>query len=157
LEARVDTYCLAQINIARACASLQDPRMRDFIARLEAINELAERSPGFIWRLKAEDGRASSYVRVFDDDRILINMSTWQSLEALRAYVYRSEHADLLRQRARWFAPMPGPALALWWVRTGSVVTVEQGRERLALLASHGPTPAAFTFKNSFGVTLAEH
>lgn len=88
--------------------------MHDFVARLEEINQLAERSPGFIWRLKAEDGRSSSYVQAFDDDRILINMSTWQSIEALRAYVYRSEHAQLLRQRAQWFVPMPEPALALW-------------------------------------------
>jgi hypothetical protein len=151
METRVDTYCLAQINIARARAPLHDAQMRDFVARLEEINQVAERSPGFIWRLKADDGRSSSYVLAFDDDRMLINMSTWQSLEALREYVYRSEHAQLLRQRARWFVPMPGPALALWWVKLGSIVTLEQGRERLALLASHGPTAAAFSFKTSFG------
>lgn len=151
----MNAYCLAQINIARGRAPIDDASMRGFAARLEEINQLAERSPGFIWRLKAEGGRSSSYVRAFDDPCMLINLSLWTSLTALREYVYHSDHVQLLRARASWFVPMSGPAVALWWVPSGSVISLEHGRERLAMLATLGPTPAAFTFKRPFPAPTA--
>jgi hypothetical protein len=111
---------LAQINIARARAPLTDPLMADFVTQLDAVNAVAEGSPGFLWRLKADDGSPSSYVKFSDNDRIIVNMSVWESIEALEAYVYRVQaHADVFRNRRRWFEPIPGPQVALWWVPAG--------------------------------------
>ena len=143
------SHHLAQINIARMHAPLDDPLMAGFVAQLDPVNALADQSPGFVWRLQDEAGDATS-IRVFDDDRILVNMSVWETMEALRDYVYRSGHLGVLRDRKRWFEPPDGPYLALWWIPAGHVPTPEEGRQHLDHLRRHGPTPEAFTFKSLF-------
>ena len=143
-------YHLAQINVAWALASLNDPLMADFVAQLDAINAIAEQSPGFVWRLKTADGGASSYIRAFEDERMLINMSVWDSLEVLQQYVYRSQHGSVFRDRRKWFEPLASPSVTLWWIRAGLLPTAAEGRERLEALARNGPTPYAFTFKQPF-------
>jgi Domain of unknown function (DUF3291) len=40
---------LAQVNIGRARGTVTDPVMQGFVPRLEEINALAERTPGFVW------------------------------------------------------------------------------------------------------------
>src|SRR2546422_8033077 len=106
---------LAQINIGRMKAPLEDPAMAGFVARLDDINALADRSSGFVWRLQTEEGNAT-YLRPFDDERIIVNMSVWESIDALRAYVYGSAHAEVLRQRREWFEKFDRVFLALWWI-----------------------------------------
>jgi hypothetical protein len=130
-------------------APLHDPIMAGFVAQLAHINAVADASPGFVWRLQTEDGDATA-VRAFDDERILVNMSLWESLEALHAYVYRSAHVGPLRERRQWFEPMEGPVLVLWWIEAGHVPTVLEAKQRLAVLAANGPTPEAFTFRQPF-------
>jgi hypothetical protein len=143
------TYHLAQVNVARMLAPLDDPLMAEFVAQLDAINALADASPGFVWRLQTADGDATS-VRAYDDPRILVNMSVWRSLEALSAYVYASAHRGVMRRRREWFARFDGPYMALWWVPAGEIPRVEEARERLEHLRAHGPTLAAFTFAAPF-------
>ncbi len=147
------SHHLAQINIARMLAPLDDPLMAGFVEQLDPINALADRSLGFVWRLQDEAGDATS-IRVFEDESILVNMSVWESMEALQDYVYRSRHLGLLRDRKRWFALPDGPHLALWWVPAGHLPTPEQGKGRLEHLRRHGPTPEAFTFKQPFAVPV---
>ncbi len=142
-------YHLAQINIARMLAPLDDPMMADFVAELDPVNALAEESPGFVWRLQSEEGDATAF-RVFEDDHILVNMSVWESLDALQQYVYRSRHLDVLRDRKRWFELPDKPHAALWWVVAGHHPTPEEGKARLIHLQRHGPSPEAFTFKQPF-------
>lgn len=139
-------YDIAQINIGRIRAPLEDPLMAGFVERLAEINALAEQSPGFVWRLQTPAGDAT-YLRPYDDDRILINMSVWESAEALKTYAYRSAHAELLRQRQQWFEPFTGAYLALWWVPVGHRPGVDEAKKRLAHLNQHGPSQFAFTFK----------
>jgi lipoprotein signal peptidase len=142
-------YQLAQANIARVRAPLDDPSMQEFVAQLNAVNAVADRSTGFVWRLKTEAGDATG-IRAYDDDRILFNMSVWESLEALHDYVYQSEHLRPLRARRQWFDPMPGPSLVLWWVPAGHVPSIEEAKARFALLEANGPCPDAFTFRQPF-------
>ena len=149
----VVNYHLAQINIARMVAPLTDPMMAGFVNQLDAINALAEESPGFIWRLQTEDGDATA-LRVFDDERILVNMSVWETVEALYEYTYRAGHAGVFRDRKQWFERLVGPHLALWWIPAGHTPSPEEGKQRLALLAAQGPTPEAFTFKHRFQAQL---
>ena len=141
-------YQLAQVNIARARASLDDEVMQSFVARLDEINALAEASPGFVWRLKADEGQSSSYLRPYDDERMLVNMSVWESVEALKAFTYRTVHAELLRDRKSWFEKFEGAYLALWWVPEGHTPGIDEMKQRLAHLEEHGPSQYAFTFKN---------
>jgi Domain of unknown function (DUF3291) len=140
---------LAQVNIATVRAPLDSPQLAGFVAGLEPINRLADGSPGFVWRLQTPEGDATA-LRVFDDQRIMINLSVWESLEALWNFVYASRHLDLLRRRREWFDRVAGAYLALWWVPAGHVPTVEEAKDRLELLARRGPSPEAFTFREPF-------
>ena len=145
----VTRLLLAQINNARTQAPLDDPCMSAFTARLASINRLAEESPGFVWRLQGEEGDATA-LRVFADPMLLVNMSVWESYEALKTYVYRSAHRELLRDRQRWFGRLETAHLALWWIPAGTLPGLEEARERLALIAAAGPGPGAFTFSTFY-------
>ena len=140
---------LAQVNIARMKAPLDSPTMAGFVTRLDEINALADGSPGFVWRLQTAEGNAT-YLRPYDDDRILFNMSVWETIESLRAYVYQSAHVELLRHRQEWFDRFDGVYVALWWVPAGHRPSVDEAKKRLAHLEEKGATPFAFTFKETF-------
>ena len=142
-------YHLAQINIGRILGPLDGPVMAGFMARLDELNALADGSPGFVWRLQTEVGNATA-LRPYNDERVLLNMSVWATLEDLRQYVYRSAHRELLAQRKDWFDPFEKPYLALWWVPAGHIPSVAEGTQRLARLQASGETAEAFTFKQSF-------
>jgi Domain of unknown function (DUF3291) len=145
----VTRFHLAQANIGRIRAPLEDPIMQGFRSQLDPINALADRSPGFVWRLQTEDGNAMA-IRPFADERMAINMSVWESLEALQQFVYRSAHVGPLRDRKQWFEPIEGPILVLWWIPAGHVPTVAEALTRLEHLKQHGPSPDAFTFRMPF-------
>jgi hypothetical protein len=138
-------FHLAQLNIARVKAPLDHPSMEGFVSRLPTVNALAEASPGFVWRLQTEAGDATS-LRPYDDPALIVNMSVWESPEALRAFVYRSGHSEPLRMRQQWFEPMPKPFQAMWWIPAGHLPTVAEGKARLAFLAAHGDSDVAFGF-----------
>lgn len=142
-------YHLAQINIARMLAPIDDPLMADFVARLAPINALAEESPGYVWRLQSESGDATS-IKVYDDEMIIINLTVWESPEALRQYVYKSAHSDVMRERRRWFEKFDGPYYAMWWVAAEHLPSPQEGKERLEHLRQHGETAFAFSFKRIF-------
>jgi hypothetical protein len=145
----VPDFHLAQVNIARMNAPLDSAEMADFVARIAEINALADASAGFVWRLATEQGDAT-YLRPYDDDRILFNMSVWRSVEHLRAYVYGSAHTEVMRRRHRWFSKLDDAYLALWWVPAGHVPSIDEAKSRLAHLDREGPSPSAFTFKKLF-------
>src|SRR5947209_10625785 len=109
-------YRLAQVNIARMLAPLSDAVMAEFVARLDEINALADGTPGFVWRLQTEEGNATA-LHPFEDERILVNMSVWESIDALHQFVYRSTHTELLQQRRDWFHMMSTPIFVMWWVK----------------------------------------
>jgi len=142
-------FHIAQFNTARALAPLDDPRLAEFVARLDEINALAERSPGFVWRLQDDSGNATA-IRPFADPRRLVNLSLWESIEALFDYAYKSAHREVLRQRKQWFEYPSGPHLVLWWCPAGARPTVDEAQARLEHLADHGPSAHAFTFKDRF-------
>ena len=142
-------YHLAQVNIARMLAPIGDPLMAEFVAQLDPINAVADGSPGFIWRLQTAEGNATS-LQAYPDPYIILNMSVWDSLEALTAFVYASAHRPVMARRRQWFARFDGSYTALWWVAAGHIPGVEEARERLDHLRAHGPTPFAFSFKQAF-------
>ena len=143
-------YHLAQVNIGRLRAAVDDPIMSGFKNQLEPINALADSSPGFVWRLQTESGDATAIKPYPDDALMAINMSVWESLEALQLFVYKSAHLSPLRDRKQWFEPLEGPILALWWIPGGHIPTVAEALARLDHLKQHGPTAHAFTFRAPF-------
>lgn len=139
---------LAQLNIATMKESLESPSMADFVANLGRINQLAENSPGFVWRLQDEEGDATA-IRPFGPE-VLVNLSVWADVESLSQYAFRSAHTEIMRRRREWFERMEDAYAVLWWVPAGHRPTVTEAAERLALLRNSGPTPQAFTFRQAF-------
>jgi hypothetical protein len=140
---------LAQLNVGRLRAPTDHPLVAEFMEALDPINALAERSPGFVWRFQTEEGNATAE-RPFPDDQIVINLSTWESVEALADFVFRTEHVDYLRRRREWFERMDEVITVLWWVPAGHEPTPAEAIERLEHLRAHGPAPDAFTFRRPF-------
>jgi len=140
---------LAQVNIALPREPLDAPLLADFVADLEPVNAAADAAPGFVWRLQTDDGDATG-IRAFGDDRLIVNLSVWESVEALRAFVSGARHLAVLRRRREWFEQAAEDHLALWWVPAGHEPPVHEAEERLALLRRDGPSPAAFTLRSPF-------
>ncbi|HWF47228.1 MAG TPA: DUF3291 domain-containing protein [Bryobacteraceae bacterium] len=140
---------LAQINIGRLVAPLDDPRIAEFVALLDPVNALADRSPGFVWRLQSDNGNATEFA-YNDDPFMILNMSVWESVDALRQYIYAGRHIDVLRQRQKWFEKADRATYCLWWIPAGHRPTVGEGRARLEHYQEHGATPFSFWFSQLF-------
>lgn len=143
-------YHLAQINIAKMLAPIDSPTMADFAENLDHINALAEKSEGFVWRLKDEDSNDATSLKVFDDDFIIVNMSVWCSLDDLFKFTYASEHVEIFKRRKEWFHKMTDMHMAFWYIEKGKFPSTLVANERLKYLNVHGETPFAFTFKSRF-------
>ena len=148
-------YQLAQLNIASMKAPLDSPELKDFVDNLDRINALAESSPGFAWRLKG-DGNDATSLRPLGDN-VLVNMSVWRDVEALKAYVYGTAHSQIMRRRREWFTRMKEAYLALWWVPAGHEPTVAEAVAKLEHLRKHGPSAEAFTFGEAFAAPDARN
>ena len=142
-------YHLAQLNIARMKTSMDDPAMADFVDALDPVNASAEARRGFVWRLKDEGGNATSF-RIFDDDRWLVNMSVWESLQSLRDFIASTGHLRIMRRRGEWFETLAEATTVLWWVPRGHTPTLDEAVQRLEHLRHHGPSEKAFGFANAF-------
>ncbi|MEM1176171.1 MAG: DUF3291 domain-containing protein [Pseudomonadota bacterium] len=143
------THHLAQANIAVSRYSMDAPEMLGFTGRLDEINSLADGSPGFVWRATGDDVDAAARA-AFDEPRLLFNLTLWDSFDALNDYVYRSAHAEVLRQRAQWFDRGDRAGFVLWWIPAGSLPTIDDTRRRFESLWTQGPTADAFTFRHPF-------
>ena len=144
----MSAYELAQLNVAHMKEPLESPSMADFVANLDRINALAESSPGFVWRLKTDDGNATA-LRPLGEET-LINVSVWKDVEALNKYVYQSAHVEIMRRRKEWFERMREAYVVLWWIPRGHRPTVTEAIAKLDLLRAKGPTQDAFTFRSAF-------
>jgi hypothetical protein len=140
---------LAQVNVMQLKAPLDSAQLQPFVAALEPVNALADQAPGFVWRLQSEEGDATAF-RMFGDDMLLVNMSTWRSLQALTDYVYRSAHVEIMRRRREFALPIADAYVALWWVRAGERPTVRQAEARLRYLRANGPSAFAFGVRTPF-------
>ena len=147
---------LAQLNVGRLVDHPDSPAVAEFIAALPAINLLGESSPGFIWRLKDDDGAGALEQRFpghEDDERFIVNLTVWTDFESLRHFATRSGHAMYLRRRQEWFEKAPEPTTVLWWIEEGHIPGLDEAAERLAQLRENGPIPVAFDMKITFPPT----
>jgi hypothetical protein len=141
---------IAQVNASLPREPLDSQRLAEFVAALDPVNAVGDAATGFVWRLQTEDGNATA-VRFLDDDRIIVNLTVWESVEALGDFVFRNgAHREVLRRRRHWFVPPTHAMTALWWIPAGTLPTVADAEQRLLHLREHGPTRYAFTFRESF-------
>lgn len=140
---------LAQLNIGKLLQPIDHPQIADFVQNLEQINQQAEQSKGFVWRLKDESGNATA-IKEFPDPLMILNLSVWESVEDLKNFVYRSEHLNFYLRRSEWFEPHQAPHMVLWWIPAGHIPTPTEALERLEYLQQHGESEYAFTFRKIF-------
>lgn len=151
---------LAQVNLGHLVAPLDDPRLADFMAALDPVNAVADKAPGFLWRLQTDEGNATG-VEAFGWDAgesagVIVNMSVWTDLESLKAFVASDLHRAVLLRRNNWFQPIREAKVACWWVPAGRRPSTLQAEERVRHLREHGPTPFAFTLRHSFPSPVAD-
>jgi Domain of unknown function (DUF3291) len=145
----MEDFQLAQVNIGRLLAPIDDPQIAGFVAELDSINALADSSPGFIWRLKSDEGNATD-IAYDDDPFVIVNMSVWTSPDALKDYVYSSRHVEIFKQRRSWFERADKPHYCLWWIPAGHIPTVAEARERLEHYQTHVATQHSFWFSQLY-------
>jgi hypothetical protein len=139
---------LAEVNVALPRAPLDAAVMAGFLKAIDDVNWLADRSAGFVWRLRPRHGPVT--FATLGDDEVIVTLSVWTHFEALAQYVHRSAHGLFMQRRNRWFLPLGGFTTAMWWVTDGERPSVDDGLARLAHLREHGPTPHAFSLRRRF-------
>jgi hypothetical protein len=139
---------LAEVNVALARAALDTPVMAGFLKAFDDVNWLAEKSPGFVWRLLPQHGPVT--FGPLGDDEVIVTLSVWEDFAALQQYIYRSGHALFMQRRNKWFIPIGGFTTAMWWIDEGERPAVDDGLARLEKLRRHGPTPEAFSLRRQF-------
>ena len=140
---------IAQLNVARLRQPIDAPETAGFVANLDPVNAIADAAPGFVWRLQDDSGNATS-IHTSDDPRFIVNLSVWESIDTLEAFVRRTPHADVLRRRREWFERATEAYLVLWWIPAGTRPSVADAMDRLHHLRALGPTAEAFTFRERF-------
>ncbi|AOW19957.1 DUF3291 domain-containing protein [Urechidicola croceus] len=141
-------YQLAQINIAKLLKPINHPQIADFVNQLDEINALAEKSEGFVWRLKDDNSNDATGLSPFLNPNIIVNMSVWENAEVLKNYVYNSDHSKVFLRRKEWFEKPTKSHMALWWIEEGKFPTVQQAKEKLEYLQKNGNSEVAFTFRD---------
>jgi len=145
-------YQLAQINVARMIGvNIDDPIMKEFVDNLDKVNQLAESSEGFVWRLKDESNNAASF-NPFNDEKIIINISVWENISSLEQFTYKTFHTDFLKRRKEWFNKYGKAHYALWWIEKGNFPSIDESISRLEHLQMNGPSQRAFDFKLKFPI-----
>lgn len=144
---------LAQLNVARALDDLASSRLAGFMAALDGVNAIAERSPGFVWRLKDETGNATD-IEVSDDPRMIVNLSVWETPAHLEEFVWKTIHARVYNKKVDWFEPMATPHLVMWWIKAGHQPTLDEAMQRLARLTKEGESDDAFGWSRLPNVRL---
>ena len=144
---------LAQLNVGHMRFLTDDPRVAEFMGALDAVNALAERSPGFVWRLKDDSGNATD-IKVSDDPQFLVNMSVWETPEHLEHFVWNTVHKRIYQKKGNWFEPMQTPHFVMWWVAAGHTPTPQEALARLDHLTRHGPSDHAFGWESLPNIKL---
>ena len=148
-------FYLAEINIAKRLAPMDDPIMQDFVNNVDNMNAIADKSEGFIWRLQEED--KDEAVVIFQDDSLIINMSVWETINALFNYTYKSGHIEVFKRKKEWFSKMKMVHMAFWYVPEDYKPTFKDAKARLDHKEKHGDTPFAFSFKAKFTIEDARN
>jgi hypothetical protein len=143
-------YHIAEINIARMKGvDINDPIMKEFVENLDAVNQIAESSEGFVWRLKDDTNNATS-LNPYDDEQVIINVSVWQSIETLENFMYKTFHSEFIKRRKEWFVAYGTAHTAMWWVPAGHTPTLQEAVDKLDYLQKNGASADSFDFRNKF-------
>jgi hypothetical protein len=139
---------LAQLNIGKLKGGKDDPAMAGFFDNLDRINAVAERMPGFVWRLKDDSDNATN-IPWPGDAGIIANLTVWESVETLEKFVWQTAHTRIYGRKGEFFEKMQTPHFVMWWIEAGHVPTLEEAKERLDHLTANGPSEFAFGWETA--------
>jgi len=134
---------LAEFNVGHLRYPIDDPRVRRFVMALDMVNSIAERMPGFVWRLKGDSGNATE-IQVYDDQKIVPNLSVWTDIGSLENFVWKTVHKTFYERREQWFEVLEKQNFVMWPVEDGHEPTLEEAKERLEHLNQYGDSDQAF-------------
>ena len=141
-----DGYHLAELNIGRLIAPVDDPRVADFMNALDLINGLGKRMPGFVWMMEGsgEPNTGNTDTRIGCQQESISNLTVWEDVETLENFVWNTIHRQFYARRHEWFEVMDKMHFVMWWVPIGHQPSLEEGLERLEYLNAHGDSDHAF-------------
>jgi hypothetical protein len=137
---------LAQLNVGRLVAPTDDPRVADFMAALDRVNGIGKRSPGFVWMMEGSGapGTGNTETKIGGDPLFVANLTVWESVETLEAFVWNTVHRAFFDRRAAWFEVLGQQHFVMWWVPAGHRPTLDEALGRLAERQARGDSDAAF-------------
>ena len=138
---------LAQLNVGRIRYPTEDPRMAGFMDNLDRVNALAEKSPGFVWRMTGEGNNNMDVTRE-DDPGMNYNLSVWRSAEDLEHFVWKTLHVRFYNRKAEWFAQMKMPHFVMWPTEEGVEPSLDESLERLEALRRDGASDQAYGWEH---------
>lgn len=147
---------LAELNIGRLVAPTDDPRVGEFMKALDLINGMGKRMPGFVWMMEGsgEPGTGNTDNNIGDDPQFVANLTVWESVETLEAFVWNTVHKQFYDRRKEWFEVMGKMHFVMWWIEEGHHPTLDEAMERLEHLKEHGNSERAFGWD---GIAEAHH
>ncbi|AZQ68057.1 DUF3291 domain-containing protein [Silicimonas algicola] len=137
---------LAELNVGRLVAPTGDPRVADFMANLDRVNGLGKRMPGFVWMMEGsgEPGTGNTETKIDGDPQYVSNLTVWESVETLEAFVFKTIHKQFYDRRQEWFEILGEQHFVMWWVPEGHRPTLEEALERLERRKVQGDSDEAF-------------
>ncbi len=144
-------FYLSQFNIIKLKEELDSPMIMEFKDFLGPVNKLAEKSQGFVWRLKDEEGESATDIETpYEDKLVFVNLSVWLNFDDLENYIYRTVHGYFLKNRKKWGIKMEGYQSVLWWKPAGEFPTILEGKNKLDLLNEIGSSSQAFSINEKY-------
>ena len=99
----------------------------------------------------AKGAMDSDVMKVFSDNpNELINMSVWQSVAALKYFMFKTHHIDFLKRKNKWLETSIKQIYASWWIPVGHSPSIQEAKDSLVMLNDKGETAQAFTFKKLY-------
>jgi hypothetical protein len=137
---------IAELNVGRLIAPTDDPRVGEFMRALDRVNGLGKRMPGFVWMMEGSGApeTGNTEAKIDGDPRFVSNLTVWENVEALEAFVWNTVHRQFYARRAEWFEVLGKMHFVMWRVPAGHRPTLDEGLARLAHLQAHGDGDHAF-------------
>lgn len=145
---------LAELNVGRLVAPVDDPRVAEFMDNLDRINGLGKRMPGFVWMMEGTAGAGNTDAAIDGDPQFVPNLSVWESVETLEKFVWGTIHKRFYEEREKWFEVLGDMHFVMWWVPVGHTPTLAEALERLAHLRQNGDSDHAFGWSHLAAATM---
>jgi Domain of unknown function (DUF3291) len=117
--------------------------MSGLMRNLDRVNAFAERSEGFVWRLKRESNNPTA-IRPASGPTMAVNLSVWESVKALERFVWATMHKQFYNRKGDWFERLKTPNFVMWPIQSGHTSDLEEALARLVHLTAHGDCDFAF-------------